>query len=218
MAISCGIPSAPYLPPVPSLSVESPIGPETDYYFLIPDPSTINPEVFEGFEIYYKLFDPFDNIDDKLNTSGDTSLSSPVSLTSLKNAGYQRIAASTETAPSLPAYPLIPLSETDKQNAALIIQLEFSNIGNEIPKSVHGAVNFSRTLKNKSGNRELKGFQPSNFEAEDSDLPADFDPESNFDITVALYVMSYGNDYENLTFNIHSTAVYLGSSDLILTQ
>ena len=44
---SCGIPSAPYLPPVPSNSVESPLSAETDYYFSIPDPATINPEVFE---------------------------------------------------------------------------------------------------------------------------------------------------------------------------
>ena len=197
--------------------MESPIGPETDYYFSIPDPATINPENFEGFEIFYKLFDP-QKVDDELNANGDTSLSVPVSLTSLKNAGYERIASSLETASSLPAYPLIPLSGADMQNEDLRIKLEFSNIGGDRPRSVHGNIYFSRTLKNDSGARILKGFLSSDFSAEDNDLPPDFNPEENFDVTIALYVLSYGNDYLNLSFNIHSTGVYLGNSDLVLSQ
>ncbi len=215
--VSCGIPSSPYLPPVPATSVESPLVSETNYYFSIPDPATINPEIFEGFEIYYKLFDP-QTIDDALEAGGDASLSSPVSLTSLKNAGYQRIASTLETASSLPDYPLIPLTGTDMQNKDLRITLEFSNISNK-PRSVYGNIFFSRTLKNASGARVLKGFSSSDFAADDSDLPPDFDPSSRFDdVTIALYVMSYGNDYQYLSFNIHSTAVYLGNSKLVLLQ
>ena len=219
MVAACGIPSAPYLPPVPSTSVKFPIGFETDYYFTIPDPAVINPEIFEGFEIYYKLFDP-QNVDDELNANGDASLSSPVSLNSLKNAGYERIASSSEAqAPTaLPAYPLIPLSDTDMQTEGLRIKLEFSNIGGNKPRSVHGNIDFLRTLKLASGLRRLKGFSKDDFAADDSDLPPDFLPESMFDVTVALYVLSYGNDYLNLSFNIHSTAVYLGKSDLVLSQ
>ena len=135
-----------------------------------------------------------------------------------ENSGYERIASASETAASLPVYPLIPLSDTEMQDAELRIKLEFSNIGGEKPRSVHGGISLSRTLKNDTGTRVLMGFTPTSFSEGDSDLPTDFDPASNFDVTIALYVMSYGNDYLNLSFNIHSTGVYLGNSDLVLSQ
>ena len=217
LMLSCGIPSAPYLPPVPSSSVESPIGPETDYYFLIPDPDDINPEIFEGFELYYKFFDP-QTADEELDINGDNSLSSPVSLTSLRREGYVRLASSKETASLLPVYPLIPLSDTDMNNAATEIKLEFSNLGSDNPRSVYGNIIFRRTLTDSAGSRLLTDFDPENFAIDDSDLPSGFDPTTSFDIVIALYVLSYGNDYVNLSFNIHSTAVYLGSSFIDLSQ
>lgn len=213
---SCGIPSAPYLPPVPSTSVQSPIGPETDYFFQVPEIE--NPEIFEGFEIYYKLFDP-QTINENLDISGDTSLSSPVTLTSLQREGYVRLAASDESASSLPRYPVIPLDDSDKAtNTETQIKLEFSNIGNDAPRSVYGNIRFRRTLEVTAGTRLLKDFSPLNFASDDSDLPEGFDPQESFDIVIALYVLSYGNDYLNLSFNIHSTAVYLGNSLLSLSQ
>ena len=213
LLISCGIPSAPYLPPVPSSSVISPIGTETDYSFSIPPPAEINPEVFEGFEIYYKFFDPL-TVAEKVGANGDTSLSSPVSLTSLQRAGYSRLASSQETDPVLPRYPLIPLLETDMNKANLRIELQFSNVSPAAPRSVYGNIFFRRTLRTSTGTRELKQFVPGAFSADDSDLPANFDLSQNFDIVIALYVLSYGNDLLNFSFNIHSTAVFLGNSRL----
>jgi hypothetical protein len=212
---ACGIPSAPYLPPVPSSSVQSPIGPETDYFFRVPEIE--NPEIFEGFEIYYKFFDP-QTVTDNLDINGDISLSSPVTLTSLEREGYARLASSTESASALPGYPLIPLDDADKAaNTETQIELEFSNIGNDTPRSVYGNIVFRRTLENNAGTRVLKSFASSSFSSDDSDVPPDFDPEESFDIVIALYVLSYGNDYLNLSFNIHSTAVYLGDSLLTLS-
>ncbi len=212
---ACGIPSAPYLPPVPATSVQSPLTSETDYFFSIPDPETINPEVFEGFEIYYKLFDP-QTADEDLDINGDASLSSPVSQQSLTREGYVRLASTTETGSPLPRYPLIPLSDADMENENTLIELEFSNLGDNRPRSVYGNIIFMRTLRNDAGTRELENF--SDFDSGDSDLPQGFDPGQSFDIVIALYVMSYGNDYENLSFNIYSTAVFLGNSFLDLSQ
>ena len=74
---SCGIPSTSYMPPVPDTSVESPLTAETLYSFSNPDPDAVNPEVFEGFEIYYTLV-PTENADE-YDESGDPQLESPVS-------------------------------------------------------------------------------------------------------------------------------------------
>ncbi len=217
LVFGCGIPSASYLPPVPTEYVVYPIGTETDYYFSIPDPDTINPEIFEGFEIYYKLFDP-ETVDDKFDVNGDTSLSTPVSLTALQRAGYVRLASSTEVDSALPRYPLLPVAEDDKAISGLTIRLAFSNISTT-PRTTYGVnvvktIYFNRTLKNTDGTRLLEGFTTDDFEVDDSDLPQGFDPAANFDIVIALYVFSYGNDYLNLSFNIHSTGVYLGKSFL----
>jgi len=215
LAGACGIPAAPYLPPVPPESVVLPIALDPFYAFSIPNPAAINPEIFEGFEIYYKLFDLL-SVGDKLNTSGDISLSLPVTVTSIQRAGYVRLAASTEVPTALPSYPLIRLSEADMDDEDLTIRLEFSNIDAR-PRSTYGDVKFYRTLKATDGTRDLKSFDPDNFfEVDDSDIPSGFNLAENIRVVIALYVFSYGNDYLNLSFNIHSTGVYLGCSGLAL--
>ena len=222
LVFGCGIPSAPYLPPVPSDTVKYPGLAEKDYLFYMPDPDTINPEVFEGFEIYYKLFDPL-TVNDKFDANGDTSLSTPVSLTALQRAGYVRLASSAEISSALPTYPLLPIADADKAVSGLAINLAFSNISPATPRTTYGVnvvktIYFNRTLKNTDGTRLLEGFTTTDddFKVDDSDLPQGFDPAANFDIVIALYVFSYGNDYVNLSFNIHSTGVYLGKSSLDL--
>ena len=160
----------------------------------MPDPDTINPEVFEGFEIYYKLFDPL-TVNDKFDANGDTSLSTPVSLTALQRAGYVRLASSAEISSALPTYPLLPIADADKAVSGLAINLAFSNISPATPRTTYGfnvvkTIYFNRTLKNTDGTRLLEGFTTTDddFKVDDSDLPQGFDPTANFDIVIALYV------------------------------
>ena len=218
---ACGIPSTSYLPQVPIDSVVQPIGSETDYSFSIPDQININ--IFEGFEIYYKFF----IVDDTLDAKGDTSLPDPVSFLSLTNSGYSRLSDSLEISTEFPDYPLIPMDEIlidpDVPDPSTEIRLQFSNEGTSALPSVlvvdkqDFITRVFRTLKDGAGLRQLKGFTPADFVPNDSDLPANFDA-GYFDIIIALYVLSYGNDYSELSFNIHSVAVYLGSSSLLLSQ
>ncbi len=210
---ACGIPSTSYLPPVSADSVESPLLNETTYSFFIPSPDTIAAEVFEGFEIYYKLI-PSESAADY--SEGDPDLLSPISWNNLITAGYERLSSSAETATALPEYPLILLSSSDKSNPELVINLAFSNAASAVPGTTYGAgVSFKRSYENTSGERILKSFTATDFEVGDADLPIDFDP-SSYDITIVLYIMSYGNDYVDLILNIHSSAAYLGKSLLLL--
>lgn len=218
---ACGIPSTSYLPPVSPDTIIQPIGGETDFFFDIPDNTNAN--IFEGFEIYYKFFSSED--EDAPGVEGDASLPSPVSLQSLISSGYSRLADSREDVATFPDYPLIPLAEilTDPAGPAdgFTIELNFSNEGSSLP-SIQMAnditTQFSRSLYATPAQRQLKGFSPSDFLLNDSDLPPEFNPQANFDISIALYVLGYGNDYTTLSFNIHSVAAYLGSSKLILNQ
>jgi hypothetical protein len=211
---SCGIPSTSYLPPIAVDQVVYPLLVETSYSFVIPDPSTTTTDIFEGFEVFYKLFRT-SNTSELFDANGDASLSDPVSHIQLRNAGYSRLARSTETASALPDYPLIPLTDIEKDDEDLIIELNLSNIGSAVPISLHGNIQLARTLKGSAGERILKGFAPGNFASGDSDLPPSFEPSTEFDITIALYVLSYGNNFSDFDFDIHSVAVYIGRTQLI---
>ena len=212
---SCGIPASPYLPPIPTESVESPLTNETAYSFAIPSPDSIIDSIFEGFEIYYKLI-PSESSPDYLD-DGDPELSSPISLNDLENEGYERIASSIETPTDLPSYPVILLTDAEKSDPSLIITLDFSNSATSVPGSSHGeGISFKRSFVSESGERILKSFTTADFAEDDGDLPPGFDITANFDITIVLYAMSYGNDNSNLILNIRSSATYLGKSLLLL--
>ncbi len=213
---SCGIPSTSFLPPVPVDKVFYPIPAETSYKFTIPDPSTINADIFDGFEIYYKFFRT-PTVLEFIDENGDVALSDPASHIQLQNAGYARLAASTETPSDLPHYPLILLTDAEKDEIDLAIELDFSNYAGHLPTSLHGSIQLVRSLKGASGERLLKGFSPSHFTEADSDLPQGFNPSAESEITISLYVLSYGNNFSDFDFDIYSSAVYLGKTDLSLS-
>ena len=213
---SCGIPSTSYLPPIPVDKVIYPLLVETRYAFVIPDPASTTADIFEGFEVFYKFFRT-QGVSEHFNENGDTELTNPVSHIQLRNAGYSRLARSTETASALPDFPLITLTDAEKDDADLLIQLNLSNIGSAVPVSLHGNIQLARTVGGSAGQRILKGFAPSHFTAGDSDLPDGFEPSTEFDITIALYVLSYGNNFSDFDFDIYSVAVYIGRTQLIVS-
>jgi hypothetical protein len=223
--LACGIPSTSYLPPVPLSGVVYPLPSETLYTFSAPDPDTTNSDIFEGFEIYYKFFTEAEAADrDVIDENGDTALSASVSKTELVNAGYVRLASAAEIASELPDVPLIELTTVEKDDPDFAVSLNFSNVSPSRPEyldplypaSSAGNFRFSRTLANSSGNRILKGFAATDFAAGDSDLPTNFDPAAESFLYITLYVLSYGNNFDAFDFDIYSTAVYIGTTELRL--
>lgn len=218
---SCGIPSTPYIAPVPEDTVASRLGSDPQFSFGVP--TSNNSEIFEGFEIYYKFYAPNATVSPDIESD---TLTSPISHFVLESAGFRRLYASDDSSEEL---PLISLFSADKTDPDLRLILDFTNAYTEFPHSPYDpdladpAVNeiyFGRLLQPdpvaQPDQFEYKAFFPADFIMDDVDLPSGFDPTLYNSIHLSLFVLAYGNDFSSLEFDIHSVAVYLGWIDISL--
>ena len=210
----CGIPSTSYIPPIPEDSIVRPLEGETFFSFGIPVDN--NPEIFEGFEIYYKFY----RIDDEnlIAKIGDETLATPVTQQSLRNARYRRLSNPVDPAELESVFPLVPIERIDRSDADLLITLDFGIISTSYPYSTYGDIYLSRLIEVPGVDPIYKGFSTSDFDTTDPDLPIGGNLTGITSLYLSLYAMSYGNSISDLRLDIHSVAVYLGRILIVFDQ
>lgn len=207
VAVSCGLPSYPalYPPLIPEFPTESSL----DFTFAIP--SGNNSSVFQGFEIYYKLY-----TDSDLETL-DTELPAIIDFPTLLGHGYHRLLLSGSSSTE-DQKPLVP-SENDPDLPALIIDfspLSFSGENaSKYPSLTAGGETYTLARNAAEANMPVrrKGFSPDEFAKGEADVPQTFttDPDSpGSRLFIAIFVLSYGVDIVANEFNIYSEPTYAG--------
>lgn len=216
--VSCGIPSYPYLYAPPENTIAVPLPTEYDFEFGIP--TSNDPKIFFGFELYYKLYTS-DQVFALLEDDRDR-ISGSVGTTDLQSAGYRRVYARSEVDGNtvFPSPPLVPILTADRKNETLRIVVDFSQVSD----TTHPRIQYifdtqgawaqpGRALEVSAGQYSFKGFAPGNFAAGDPDLPNGYDPTetTTSELYVALYALSYGNDFTSPSgLNLYSAPAYLG--------
>ena len=106
---SCGLYDSPYLEAPTVKTFESGIPSSAEIY----NRSDNDPDVFRGYEIYYKYYNNFSEIADDDKTIFDTSEPEPSDLTSV---GYKRVKA-VLTIEESTSYPMIPVDYSDRDTS-----------------------------------------------------------------------------------------------------
>jgi len=194
------------MPPIPEDSIIKPLEGESLFVFGLP--AEINPEIFEGFELYYRFY----RVDDPALAAmvGDESLTTPVTKQVLTNARYRRLHNPAESPELLSELPLIPILRDDRTDATLSISLDFGSVSSTYPRSTYGDVQLSRLISIPGDGPTVRGFSSDDFEQSDPDMPLGLDFSTVSNVYLSLYAMCYGNDVAAFALDIHSTAVYLG--------
>ena len=210
---ACGLESYPYL-----------YAPEVDEYplaesgtiFRFANDSRNDPEYFEGYELYYRLYRATDGETDgatKANSDA-SSLADGALLAEYQSLGYARLYVFDPNQSNTPILqrPLIPLNAADRVDTGLEIRLDFTSVQDELPVASYQNIEFGRYVVAANNQTTFRGFAADEFLAGDSDLPEDFDPQAPEEtvLYIALAALSYGNDIISLNFNLLSSPTYLG--------
>ena len=225
LAVACGIPSYPYLAPPPLETVEYPTSPEAGLKFEYGIPVSNNATIFEGFDLYYKLYSAIDREENLIESDRLSS----INQRRLEENLFRRLYEPSSAPEDQPIRPLIELSDAQKSDGDLRVILDFSYLNEQIyVKAFFGETDspdlteitdLARDVSVPEDSAEgslapvYKGFTAAEFLPGDGDLPVTYDPENDATATlyVALYVLSYGNDYQtSLNFNLYSEPLYLG--------
>ena len=203
---SCGLNDYPYLNP-PGVKISNGI----DKIAYIYNRTDNDPDVFRGYELYYKIYnsDTPSDISDDDKAIYQTDEPEPSDLTA---QGYKRINTVLDTDDST-TYPMIPLDYSDR-DSSISISLHFENISAASQATGYAEYSgysnkyFYRTVKEyiSLGNYNYKSFKKEDLETGDSDLPS-----SAPNYILSLYVFSYGKS-DNV-YNIYSRPIYLGRFD-----
>jgi hypothetical protein len=212
----CGLESSPSIEPPPPDTITIPL-PDSESVFSFGIPTDNNPEYFEGFELYYKLYF-YDSVAPGWvgqSLSPDEESEEITIFESLAVRGFNRLYGSSDPQETP---PLIPLELADKSDAGLIVELDFSNLLNGLPINTYDSLQFGRLILVDTDSYVLKGFAPDDFVSEDPDLQTGLDLSNlaNYNLYVSLFAISYGNNIITppFNFNIRSAPVYLGNIQL----
>lgn len=206
LVAGCGIPTFTYLAPPESsrIDVEKGISQVTFQH----NAADNNPDIFRGYEIYYKLYDdPNDQSAFDADRNAITAEPEITGLTRLNANGFHRIVKSDRTAPTLLMHP-------DIRDDAFTIELNFdesvsrenSNVGSNASanwrvdsEGIDEEVALLRSALDTS-NRP-KSFFPLDDTAYDYDVDPDLvslsDPQytiTNSRLAIGLFVLAYGLD------------------------
>ena len=196
---SCGLYTSPYLS-APNVTTFEPGIPSSA---LIYNRSDNDPEVFRGYEIYYKYYNSHSEIADDDKKIFNTSEPEPDDL---KNVGYRRL-NTVLTTEETTTYPMIPVDYSDR-DTSFTLTVYFDEVSSDTAPRVEYSGYSDRTLRRNitqynstSGKTEYKTFIPADHDSGDSD-------RSSGELTLSLYVFAYGKD-DNV-YNIYSKPVWLG--------
>lgn len=196
----CGLYSYPYIyPPDVSNSYSGSSG-----ISYIINTGVNDPDVFQGYEIYYKFYDFNNHV--SLHRSDHIALFSveepePRDIT---NLGYRR-ANTTEDATKSSPVPMIFIDYSDRDDS-FEIKMDFTNIAFGVKPYLSYSGNtiyLYRAVKDKDNdNKTFKSFIT-------DDIDKDKDDDIGYDsVTLYMYVFAYGK-YDKV-YNIYSKPVELG--------
>ena len=210
--LGCGIPSYPSLIAPDTVL---PTSPESGLEFTFMIPTANDDDIFEGFELYYKLYTGTQEADGLIELESG----SVVDFATLQQAGFASMLDASDSSGEA-VRPLLPLSDDVENDATAELVLDFSPIiaaePSQFPEIVIEDV-VTRLARNRAvpGNQAVAaGFFTDDFAAADGDIPIGYDPESvnpeDLRIYIAMYILSYGNDIPSLEFNIYSQPSFAG--------
>ena len=210
--VGCGIPSYPSLIAPDTVL---PTSPESGLEFTFLIPTENDDDIFEGFELYYKLYTGTQEAEGLIEAETD----SIVDFAALQQAGFvSMIDASTSSGEAV--RPVLPLSEAVENDSTIQLIIDFSTIiaaePSQFPEIVLEDI-VTQLARNRAvqGNQAVAaGFFTDDFAAADGDMPIGYDPESanpdDLRLYISMYILSYGNDIPSLEFDIYSLPKYAG--------
>ena len=162
-----------------------------------------DPEVFRGYELYYKYYNNFSEIADDDKTIFADSEPEPSDLTGV---GYRRV-NTVETTDETTPYPMIPVNYSDR-DSSFTLTVYFNEVSaavNVIPYVSYSGYSNKYLRRNVS---ELDGgdYVYKSFISDDTD--SSYSDMSSGQTVLSLYVFAYGKD-DNV-YNIYSKPVWLG--------
>ena len=171
---------------------------------LIYNRSDNDPEVFRGYEIYYKYYNNSSEIADDDKTIFDESEPEPSDLTSV---GYRRV-NTVKTTEDTTSYPMIPVDYSDR-DSSFTLTVYFNEVSSNVVPYVeylsYPDVELYRNVydyNSSSDSNEYNSFIPDDYsEGDQSDRSSDKS-------VLSLYVFAYGKD-DNV-YNVYSKPVWLG--------
>lgn len=237
LVISCGLPTYAYLyPPELAYARNNPEDiPERDLIFKNAYNNNIN--IFSGYEIYYKFYNPLDTDTVDAETayiSDNTKISSIAAATNttLSSYGFDRLYVSNSSDLSsiihtekIPAFSVEPVLLDQQFNIRLKF-LQGQVFGTSfLAETYNSSLTFSTTpylyrRVTNSENFEVtnKSFDIGDFNIFDNDLPDSIDMDSytqstggGYYLYASFYILSYGKDIDDITKSIYSEPLYLGT-------
>ena len=200
---SCGLYNYPYLN---APNVDTVIGSGSAEIYNRTDN---DPDVFRGYELYYKYYDNSTSIASDDKTIFQTAEPEPADLTKV---GYSRVNTVLLSEDNT-SYPMIPVDYSDRATA-FTLKVNLSQVTSNVPPKVEYSGYTDVTLYREeteydntgTGKMEYETFIPHDHEAvEDDGSEVDRTDDKK---TLSLYVFSYGKD--DKVYNIYSKPVWLG--------
>lgn len=212
LSSSCGLYSYPYISP-PDVRTVSITGGNA----IIINTGDNDPDVFRGYEIYYKFYNQSTAANDQRNDHNQIfnklNDDAPKVLTA---AGYRRARTEKNTRDDT-LYPMIPVPSGDRDDSFEII-ISFNPVTTSGSKEelkaqyLSSVIPLYRDIKDQNHDSSeaaasetiYKDFNSDDLqytEYQDGDLPSG-------DVSLSMYVFSYGI-HENI-YNLYSTPVWLG--------
>lgn len=204
----CGISSYPYLhPPL----VSSTLSDEKILNFT--NPTDNDPNIFLGFEVYYKFYSQDPSIDE-IGTADRASIISNPTISTIENLHYHRLfllSSATTVSEDVPSI-LVPFASRESN---FTVTINFSNISSvSFPQVEYLSTTdqIGRWVRAVSSTAyQLLGFDSGSFDNIDyTDIDSSLYNGSPYDdIWCSLYVLSYGR--YDIVSNLYSEPVFLGN-------
>lgn len=220
LLFACGLPFSPYLakPQVVDFSGLE----DNKYTARFENVTENNPDYFLGYEFYYKLYLSENDLESEIDSLVNRD---DFSLSHLSGSGFKRVYRATGSEQN--RQPNLSLTSLEKSSEMTItVDLNQSFSGNSLVNRVMRAsfqnknndyARYAQTMVSGSSIETEKGFWLGDFEAFDSDVPANFNnpdtPLTNRQIFLSLFVLSYGRgiNFENL----FSEPAHLGNFKIV---
>ena len=234
---SCGLPTYPYLY-APEIS-ETRTNPETGEWDLVfSNAHDNNTNIFSGYEIYYKIYDPLD--DETLGASteyitdrNNIAATSGANRNTLISKDFNRLFFTTELEDSTflhnESFPSFQITQSllDEEFKVRLLMQQGNSAGESFFASVweNSSLSFPepqyfyRWVYNDSNLAyKRKFFNNTDFNIFDNDLPDSIDYSSleqslieDYYLYITFYIFSYGRDPDDITKSVYSSPVYLGT-------
>ena len=163
-----------------------------------------DPDVFRGYEFYYKYYNTYSEIADDDKTIFSESEPEPSDLTAV---GYRRV-STVKTTDESTYYPMVPVDYSDR-DSSFTLTVYFNEVSSDVVPYVsysgYSNVYLRRNISDynsSSGDYEYKSF------ITEDHTGGDQSDRSSGESVLSLYVFSYGKD-DNV-YNIYSKPVWLG--------